>query len=894
MPNVPTHMSHLAGVREAESQRLIVTKLTHPRVRADLVDRPRLLALLDQGVERKLTLISTGPGYGKSTVIAAWMATTHMPAAWLSLDERDNDPYTLFGYLAAALQTLDPQLGLQLQAQLTGVQAPPVRQLVATLINELAVVTRPFTLILDDFHLIDSPEILEGFAQLVQNLPHMMRLVVTTRTDPPLPLLRMRARGELLELRSNELSFTIEETRALFERRYQLSLSERDLHDVQEWAEGWPVGLMLVGQRMQGQNPRAQRALLDLLAGDVRFVQDYLWQETIEQQSPECRRFLLETALLERFDANLCVQVTGMPEAGEMLRQLERENLFLIGLDGIGRWFRYHHLFGDVLRQRLDQDYSPAAIRELHRKAADWYLTHGTIEEAARHALAAEDWETALPLLDRICSGLIAHERVSSLRQWLEGVPTEVLQQAPRLGAWLAWALARHGKVEQALALIEAVHAGRPADDRQAVSGLLLQIQMFQALFSQRTEEGIALASQGLELIEGEQPVERARWLLALALLQGMHGDPDAADANLQAMRPLAPAHGSQGLRLMEVNATGGTLMMRGRLREAAELMRRVIATGDEWQHVVVPYAHWQLASIHLEWNELDVCEQLLTNAYAITVKTAAPLHRSRLHQYLAELAWARQDPDRAYIEIEQAVEAGIAIASEAEIRGAQARRARFWLASGYLERVREWTREIALDSGHEPPYPRMFEYLVLLQFMIADGRAEHALDAIELAQRSAAHASRIQDLLHLLVLRTIAEQALGHGVAAERSLQHALKIGESERFMRSFVDHGALLAPALERVARSENPHAAYAQSLLETMGFAGEWSRLPATNLLSPREAEVLARIAAGESNRDIANHLFISEQTVKKHVSNIFEKLSVSSRTQAIERGRRLGML
>jgi LuxR family maltose regulon positive regulatory protein len=296
--------------------------------------------LLDQGSERKLTLISTGPGYGKSTLAAAWLATCRMPAAWLSLDEGDNDPYTLFSCLAAALQTLDPELGAGLRQALSGVRVPPVRSLVATLINELAVVTRPFVLVLDDLHLIRSPEILEGFALLVQNLPGMMRLLVTTRTDPPLPLLRMRARGELLEVRGGDISFTIDETRALLGDRNGLTLRDHELQEIQAWSEGWPVGLMLVGQRMQAQNTEERRALLERLDGDMRFVQDYLWQETIEQQSPERRRFLLQTAILERFDAGLCAEVTGLPQVGAMLRQIAPDILFLSGFVGAGRWFR--------------------------------------------------------------------------------------------------------------------------------------------------------------------------------------------------------------------------------------------------------------------------------------------------------------------------------------------------------------------------------------------------------------------------------------------------------------------------------------------------------------------------------------------------------------------------
>jgi LuxR family maltose regulon positive regulatory protein len=373
-----------------------------------------------------------------------------------------------------------------------------------------------------------------------------------------------------------------------------------------------------------------------------------------------------------------------------------------------------------------------------------------------------------------------------------------------------------------------------------------------------------------------------------------MQGDVLSSEASLRELRELAPAHGSPTLRLMEANSTSGVLIMRGRLREAAEIQRHVLATGDEWNDVVVQYAHWQLASIHLEWNELDAAERLLNAGYQISLKTSAPLHRTRYHQFFAETAWARNEPDRAYAEIERAIETGRVIGGGPEVLQAQARRARFWLANGYLERAREWAQESELDPAVEPPYYRMAEYLVLLRLLVIDGRVELALGAIDAALRSGRRSGRIQDVFHLLLLQSAAEQQSGHAVAAERSLQQALKLAEPERMVRSFVDLGELLAPVLKRAATSEQPHAKYARSLLQAQGINAAATAMPGADVLSPREIEVLMRIAAGESNREIGDHLFISEQTVKKHVSNIFEKLSVGSRTQAIDRGRRLGIL
>lgn len=872
----------------------MLTKITCPRVREDLVPRPRLLALVDRGIERKLTLISTGPGYGKSTVAAEWVASARMPSAWLSLDEGDNEPHTFFSYLAAAMQSLDPELCLELSAALSAGSLPSVRSLVATLINGLSAVTRPFALVLDDLHLIASPELQEGLALLVQNMPQTMRLLVTSRTDPALPLLRMRARGELFELRGADLSFTADEAHALFADRYGIDLSEDELRDVQEWAEGWPVGLMLVGQQLQAQSPDERRALVNRLAGDVRFVQDYLWQEILEQQSPERRRLLLQTSLFDRFDAGLCAEVTGLPQAGQMLRQLERENLFLINIDDAGRWFRYHHLFADVLRKEAEREFDAETIRELHRKAAHWYLANGTIEEAARHAVAGHDWELALPLLKQICTDLYAQDRVSTMHLWLEPVPQDVLWRDPELCGWYAWILARQGNVTRALALLDAVELAEDSEQSQTVRIASLQVHLLQALYQQWIDAGLGECQQLLPLIDAQQWVERARILLVRAYLLSQDGEIAASAAQLREARDILQPHGRHPLLLVNSNTHGVLLIMRGCLREAADILRSVIATGDKWNDMAMHNAYGQLASIHLEWNELDNADELVRTAYAISLEASAPLHRTRIHQVRAELSRARNDTAQAYTEIDLAIENALAIGIEAEVRISEGRRARYWIEDGYLDRARDWANHIGLDPNLEPAYPRLGEYRVLLRLMAREGQGRRVVTLLERLQRSAERAGRMQDLLSVLVQRAVVESALDDLPAAARSLSWAARIGAPEGYARSFLGEGPQLIPAMRRAAETDSAQSDYFRSLLRASGADEPAKRSAVDSPLSPRETEVLLLISAGESNREIGDHLFISEQTVKKHVSNIFEKLSVSSRTQAIDRGRKLGIL
>lgn len=890
----PTERNPDGSAPAVDLPRLMLTKITCPLVREDLVPRPRLMARVDHGIERKLTLISTGPGYGKSTLAADWVSSGRLPSAWFSLDEGDNDPHTFFNYLVAALQTLDPELCPELQATLSAGRLPAVRSLVATLIHELAVVTRPFVLVLDDLHLIVSPELQEGLALLVQNMPQMMRLLVTSRTDPALPLLRMRARGELYEIRGAELGFTSDEARELFADRYDLDLSENELRVVQEWADGWPVGLMLVGQQLQAQEPKERRALVDRLTGDVRFVQDYLWQETLEQQTPERRRLLLQTSLVDRFDAGLCAEVTGLPQAGQMLRQLERENLFLINIDGDGRWFRYHHLFADVLRTQVNREFDPETIRDLHRKAARWYLANGTIEEAARHATAGHDWDLALPLVKQICTDLYTQDRVSTLRQWLEPVPQEVLHRDPELCGWYAWILARQGHVAPALALLEAVEPAPDSDQYKPVLIATLQVRLLEAMYHQWIDPGLEGCDQLLPLIDEHQWIERARVFLVRAYLLSSRGDIDGSLEQLREARSILQLHGRSPLLLVDSSTHASLLTMRGCLRESADILRSVIATGDKWNDMSVHNAYGQLAAIHLEWNELDAAEELVNSAYAISVETSAPLHRARLHRLRGELARARNDAARANEEFELAIEHAIAINSEGELRLSEAVRARHWIDAGYLDRARDWARHSGLDANHEPDYPRFPEYRVLLRLMAREGHNRRVVTLLDRLQRTAERTGRMQDLLSILVQRAEVESELDDLAAAARSLSWAARIGATEGFTRSFLAPGPRLIPALRRAAETDRTHAEYLQTLLRGMGADEPLPRNAAENPLSPRETEVLLLIAAGESNREIGDHLFISEQTVKKHVSNIFEKLSVSSRTQAIDRGRKIGIV
>jgi LuxR family maltose regulon positive regulatory protein len=886
----------MPGVRGGH-HRLLLTKLLPPRLREDFVWRPRLLQLLEQGSERKLTIVSTPPGYGKSTLAGQWLASSKRSATWLSLDENDNYPISFFSYVVAAVQRIDNELCIATARMLAKQQAIPVREIVDSLINELAAVTNPFTLVWDDFHVVSSPEILQGVSELVAHMPPTIRLLLTTRNDPRLPLLRMRARGELAELRAADLSFTPEEARELLCDRAGLDLSSSEIAMLQHWAEGWPVGLILAGQTLEGRPEAQRRQLIDQFPGISRFVEDYLWSEAIEQQPPDRRSFLLQTSILNQFNAEACEAVTGSSHAAELLRDLEVDNLFLIALEGRQKWFRYHHLFADVLRERLNVETAEEDVLELHRRAARWHLAAGFTEETARHAIAGKDWELATSILIPMCSELYQHERIVRLQAWLKQLPVEVLEDHPQLAYWLAWALVRTGRVGEALLPFEIAERAWSSEGNEEGLGQALQVRILEDLISTNIQQGIVRCNRALSLLREEDVGDRARVLVMRGLLFSMGGDlPNAQEALIQG-RALAQQSGTRSLRLIESNGFGGVLMTRGKLHEPAALFQRVIATGDEWNDIAVQYAHWLLASIHLEWNLLESARDLLIRAGELADRMAAPLHQVRIHLVLAELAWAREDPETAFSEIEQAIDFGVMVGAHHDVRTARALLAQFWMSQNQLSLARGWASESGLAPDEIPEFPRRDEYLTLLSLMALEGQQVVVVHLLERAQQQATQNGYIHELLRLLLIRSIAEHELGNAGASASAMDRALQIGAPEGFVRSFFNEGARLIRPLELAVMRKGEHHHYAQTLLEGLSRGSKLEpsgQSPAPSLLSRRESEVLHLVASGHSNRDIADTLFIAEQTVKKHLSNLFLKLEVSSRTQAVARGRQLDLL
>jgi LuxR family maltose regulon positive regulatory protein len=875
---------------------LLVTKLAGPRLRGDYLVRQRLLDAIGQAPDRKLTLISTPPGYGKTTLAARWRAWSEQPSVWVSLDESDNDPIQFFSYVVAAVETIDAGLCRETREILTRQVASSSKVIVSSFINEVAAVTRPFTIVLDDFHVIDAPEILEATKLLLQNMPDMMHMIITCRHDPPIPLLRMNARGELLELRARELSFVSEEVREYLRTLHSLDLGRTEIEAVEQWSEGWPVGLGLVARALQGKNKHEVGQVIAHIAENVQLVDDYLWEEILEQQPEEQRRFLLQTSVLSQFNHAACEVVTGSKDAASHLQSIERENLFLIGLEGRGHWFRYHPLFAEVLRDRLEREYSEAERLELYRRAAEWYESSGIVHESARYAVLAHDWDRAIRLLTHICADLFRAERLRTLRSWLENLPDHALAMQPELGYWLAWAHLRAGNHEEAARPALVAEREWTAAGNQAGAGKVLMLQLLKDLLSWDTTAGIERANRVLTLLEPDDIDDRARALILFALLQETAGDLARSETNLALSRALITEAASPGLQILELTVYAGLLLARGKLQEPEAIFKRIIRYGDEWNDPPVQNAYHRLAMIYLEWNRTEAVSEHLERVKDLASKTDAPLHLVATPEIQARLAWSREDWQLAFEEVEQAIGLCIRVGGLGFIPNLRELQCRLWLATGQLNQARSWAHNSGLDPQQPPEYNRLYEYLTLLRAMIFDNRSDKVPRLLSPLQASAESAGRFRELLEMHLIQAIAEWQLGNAEASAAAMERAFDIGAPEGFFQTFVREGPMLIPPLELAARHSATHRDYANSLLSVFGVTvkPETDSRPAkSDLLSTRETEVLQLVASGLSNSAIAETLFISEETVKTHLRRIFEKLNVSSRTQAVDRGRHLGL-
>ncbi len=921
---------------------LLRTKLFIPPLRPNLVPRPHLIDRLNQGFQlgHKLTLVSAPVGFGKTTIVSEWVGSLRLEAskegqidnriAWLSLDEQDNDPRRFLAYFVAALdqiQRTETKVGRGALDMLQSSQPPPTRDVLTSLINDIARIPNRIILVLDDYHVIESSQVDEALAFMLERLPPQMHLVIATRDDPQLPMARLRARGQLTEMRAADLRFSSAEATGFLNLAMGLNLSKEDIAALETRTEGWIAGLQLAAISMQGNKDAA--SLISSFTGSHRFVLDYLIEEVLEQQSESMQSFLLQTAVLDRLTGSLCDALTGQDNGQATLEMLERRNLFIVPLDGKRQWFRYHHLFEDLLRQKLRQTHLDN-ILWLHSQASRWYEQNGFSDEAIEHALRAEDFERAAQLIEEQSDIVWQHGGHVELRRWLVKLPIELVFSRPHLGIFHTWYLFASGQHREAEKCLQSVqHALNSSFDRAPESELQEQdsladsaywqlqgraaaIQAFMHSYQGNVPGIIEHARLALEHLPEQDSAWRSITAIVLGDAHGFKGDMTAAyEARLEALKD-CKASGDIYYAMLASMKLAITLRAQGNLQRTIDICQQQVQIGNDFglsQTSLIGLLLVIWGEVLAELNDLDGAMHQAIKGEALTASGVD----------MAMLGWGSiclirilySTGDLAGIKaIIQRTEnlARVSNVPPWVMNQITAWQARLWLEQDKLEFASNWSRERGLASGgeltppHEIDFFSLFDYLVLSRILIAQGRLDETDRLLEQLLKTAEAGGRTSAVIEIKILQALTFQAEGEINRALAALGRAFTFAEPEGFVRIFVDEGQpmvrLLNEALNRdIAPDYVRHLLAAFSSDQSVQAATPTSEADQLKLIEPlseRELEVLQLIAEGLSNREIAGRLYLSVNTVKVHTRNIYGKLGVHKRAQAVIRSRVLKIL
>jgi ATP/maltotriose-dependent transcriptional regulator MalT len=922
----------------SEHDVLLATKLNVPWLRPDLVPRPRLAQWLDEGRARGLVLVCAPAGYGKTVLLAEWARRSRHPVAWLSLDAGDNDPARFWRHAVAALNRVRPGISDGMGPLLGPPPPPSFEPLVTALINEVS--GQPDAdgalLVLDDYHVISSQDVHESLGFLIEHQPPGLKLALASRSDPPLALARLRARGQLTELRAAELRFTPEEAAALLQQvaaapgevrpggaRPGAPLPDAAAAALAARTEGWAAGLQLAGLSLRGQDD--VEGFIAAFTGSHRYVLDYLAEEVLERQPGRVRDFLLETSVLERLSGELCDAVTGRPGCRELLEQAERAGLFVVPLDEVRRWWRYHHLFADLLRAHLLKE-EPGRVPGLHRNAAAWYAERGLADDAVRHAVAAGELDWAARLIERYFEELFYRRgEGATIHRWLSALPADLVRSRPRLLLTQALLALVSGHLEEAEPLLDAAqHAPAPADEEPFepavgrsrsllvnIPALIAVNRGFLAQLRGDAAATVAFAAQAMaEAGEGERRLSlTARGFLAVG--EWLSGQLSQAERTFTATIAEYRAAGLPTVTawvhylLGQVqSAQGGLDMLALTCRQAMEMTAR---PGQPLPPTAGP-ACVGLGEVAYQRNELDTALRRVTEGIALCRQFA---YVPPLATGLVTLAWIRQasgDPAGARAAVTEARQAAPGPAGP--LNPVPAQWARLLLAQGDLSAAARWAQDAGLGADDEPDYSSEQEHLVLARVLLAQGRPGPALALLDRLHAAAAAQDRAGSLIEIGAVRALALAASGQEGAAVAVLAGALNLACPQGHLRVFADEGPPMAELLDRLIAAHRSgtmaadvplgylarlrHALGPQDIAPAAG-PGRVTAVPGLiEQLTSRELEVLDLLAAGRSNQAIASQLVVTLDTVKKHVSHVLAKLGTANRTEAVARARELGLI
>ena len=906
---------------------LIKTKFYIPPVRQDIVPRARLIDQLNSGLHRKLSLVSAPAGFGKTTLVSSWIHQQERPAAWISLDEDDNDLRVFLSYLIAALQIIEKNIGNEILLTIQASQALQVPSLLTMIVNEIDALEKELILVLDDYHRITNRAVHDALDFLIQHMPARMHLVILGRVDPDISQSRLRVNRQMIELRSNDLRFTQAEVAAFINDLMDLNMSPSDIAALEKRTEGWIAGLQLAALSLQGR--RDKHEFVTKFSGSHHYIIDYLVEEVLSRQPNEIRTFLYRTSILDQLSAPLCDAILDISSSREILHQLDGANLFLIPLDDQREWYRYHHLFDDFLQQCLREG-DPKRIPELHIRAASWYEQEGFIPESLSHYLAAKDFESAGRIIEQHAKELLEHSELAKLMSWVSLLPDDEVLCRPWICVYHAWALRLSGSpfdiVESRLKDAERAleKQGWPLsklgptekiiqnnDEARRLMGHITAIRAFQAVYSDDIPHVLELAHQAKAYRPGSTFVV-GNIDFALGWAYRFNGDLEASN---QAFIEASTAGLKSGNLYLGVStkcrAAYGEVLA-GHLHQAMESLEEAvqIATNDKGKlNPIAGYALVYQGEVYREWNDfvaasrssqagIDLCERvgfIMDQAIGFTT-----LFRIKLAQ--KDLQGA-QDALQKSINLSRKMKAYIYVR-----RWVENCQIRLWNALGNVDAIAEWIQKSGLGIDDETNYLRDIEHIILARALVMLGQKQteshHLEDALILLEK-------LQDMtltsgwagkgIEVLVLQALAFQAMDNNEAALKILSKALSLAEPEGYVRTFIDEGLPMNTLLHQaVSNGIYPH--YAGRLLSTLeaelqDYTVETQLMTESRIIEPlsrRELEVLKMLTTDLTGPEIADEMHIALTTLRFHTRNIYGKLEVNNRRSAIRKAQEINLI
>ncbi|WP_026672591.1 LuxR C-terminal-related transcriptional regulator [Alkalihalobacterium bogoriense] len=896
---------------------ILNTKLNIPHNLTKLVLRPRLFELMDEGLNRKLSLITSPAGFGKTTLVTEWLTNNKVPVAWFSLDEKDNDITQFMTYLVASLRTLKVGLFEEFSEALQNMKTVGIELVLTLLINEIATIPEEFMLILDDYHVIENTVVNDSIIYILNHMPANMHLVMTTREEPPLPIASLRAQNQLIEIRAKDLRFTYSEAAEFLNGVMSLNLAEKYISILDARTEGWIAGLQLAAISIKGQKDIGE--FIESFSGNHYFITDYLLEEVLKQLNPKIQSFLLQTSILERLCGSLCdaIFLDSSTSGQENLEYLQKVNLFVVPLDDEQRWYRYHHLFSDFLRKKLVKAHSKNAsiegggVATLHIRASQWFESNGLTSEAVHHALAAKDYERASTLIELSWSSMDKNLQAATWLSWVKTLPDEIIKNRPVLSVGYAWALLDTGEMEEveqrlldAETCLENISSDQIKDEERKdivvfdhheysiLPATIASARTYYALVQGEMEAAIKYAQEGLDFIPENNAREGIIQVL-LGLARWAKGELEAAYTTIT---------NSTMSRSLLVVVLADIKVEQGKLYEAMRLYEKGWQTSIKSTGIIklTTASHYLgLSKLKLMMGNIDEAEHYLQQSLEEGGKRALPNWRYHWYVQQGRLWESRGELDKALDSFDEAKKHYI-MSPLSDIQPLYALKAKTLVKKGSIYQAEQCIRENSQDLEKEHCYLQEFKYITLARIKIASFRQyrheKFLNEAVELLGSlliEAKREKRVGSIVEVLMLQALAYEASDDVESAMISLKKAIVIAEPEGFFQVFVDEGLPLYRLLsERIVYESKPNFVYRLQRAIEASMSNLSHGL--TEPLSDRELEVLKLIAAGLSNHEIGERLFLAVSTVKGYNQNIFGKLQVKRRTEAVGKARELGLL